>query len=383
MHFDVCIIGGGASGTMAAIEIARHGKKVCVVDPNEKPAKKLLATGNGRCNLTNKNMSSDFYNQNIDKFLARFGYNDTIKKFQEFGLDIYADEEGRCYPISNSAKTVQFVLCEQLEKLGVEYICAQVLDIQNVGEYEIYATNDVKIVASNIVFACGINEQSVLWLNRFGIKYEKICPSLAALKTKQNTKTLDGQRVSNVLVTAKIGTQTKVESGEILFKEHGLSGICIFNLSSFFAKNKAFLGKICVNLMQNWSKNEIIEKLKYKMNIFENAHKMLLSLFSKELSVEILKRADVKIESSKLTDIEYEKIADVICCLEFDVVDAYVNNQVLSGGVKLDELTETLQSKANKNMFFCGEICDVDGVCGGYNLQWAWTSANIVANAIK
>lgn len=383
MQYDVCIIGGGASGTMTAIEIARQGKKVCVIDPNEKPAKKLLATGNGKCNLTNKNMSSDFYNQNVDKYLARFGHEETIKKFQEYGLDIYADEEGRCYPLSNFAKTVQFVLCEQIEKLGVKYICAKVLDIEKNSKYEIFATDNIKLIADHVIFACGITNQSVTWLENFGVLYEKICPSLVALKTKENTKALDGQRVSDVLVTAIIGEQTKTENGEILFKDHGLSGICIFNLSAFFAKNKAFYGKIYINLLPKWSKNQIIENLKQKMGIFKNAHKMLLTLFSKELSAEILKRANIKINTEKLTNAEFERIVQVISCLEFEIIDSYSNNQVLSGGVKLDLLTNDLQSKKNNGMFFCGEICDVDGVCGGYNLQWAWTSANIVANYFK
>ena len=109
-NYDVCIVGAGASGTLASILLAEKGQSVCILDKFEKPAKKLLITGNGRCNITNKNMDSSFYNQNIDSFLNRFDEQDTLALFQKFGLDIYFDEEGRAYPISNSDKTVQHVL---------------------------------------------------------------------------------------------------------------------------------------------------------------------------------------------------------------------------------------------------------------------------------
>ena len=398
--FDVCVVGGGASGSLCSILLAKSGKKVALIDKFDSPAKKLLVTGNGRCNITNVNMNSSFFNQNIDQYLNRFSSKDTLEQFKTFGLDIYADSEGRCYPLSNSAKTVQFVLQNQMEKFGVHFVLAEVTNVEKFANgYQVFYSNkkitnnqecilEEKISAEKLVFACGINEFSANQLKKFNIEYVEPTPSLVALKTKQNTKRLDGERLSNVLVRAmsidKSGVQVLAEQyGEVLFKDQGLSGICIFNLSSNFAKNHSFVGKISINLLPNLKEDEIFENLKSKLSIFSNAHNLLKSLFSKELSFEILKRTNVLLDEKYLSDKTLNDIVYVIQNFDFDVVGTYSNNQVLSGGVKLDALTSDLESPKNKNLYFCGEICDVDGICGGYNLQWAWTSANIVADSIK
>lgn len=382
-EFDVCIIGAGASGTVCAIELAKQNKKVCLIDRFDLPAKKLLVTGNGRCNLTNKNMSSEFYNQNIDGYLNRFNQFDTIELFESYGLDTYFDEEGRCYPISNSAKTVQFLLINQTKKLGIDFVQDEAVDINFENEtYSILTEQNKSIKSKAVVLACGINNFSKTVLQKFDIDTKKIVPSLVALKTVESTKKLSGQRVSNVCITANINGNTKTENGEILFKDNGVSGICVFNLSAFFAKNKEFLGKICINLLPKLQKTEIFENITKKMNIFEDMNDLLQSLFSKQLASEILNRADIKNEYKNINKNDIQKIVDTITNFEFNINGYYDNNQVLSGGADLLCLTENLESKKQKNLFVCGELCDVDGICGGYNLQWAWTSAIIVAKKL-
>ena len=385
--YNVCIVGGGASGSMLAVLLAQKNVKVCVVDKFDLPAKKLLVTGNGKCNITNKNLSSKFYNQNIDEFLKVYGYGNTMKNFEEFGLDIYADEEGRCYPVSNSAKTVQFVLINQYKKYNIDYFANEVLDVdfdKKQNEYVIDAINQ-KICAEKIIFACGINNFSLGVCKKFGVDIVECQPSLVALKTKQSTKLLDGKRLSNVLVTATCGKETKTEVGEVLFKSGGLSGICIFNLSSLFARNKNFSGKIAINLLKNSKNSEIFNKIYAKLHIFANILEVLESVFIKEIALEILKQSGV--DKSKLTEqitkADIEKIVCAITNLTFEISGTYDNNQVVSGGVDLKSLTSNLESTKNKNMYFCGELCDVDGICGGYNLQWAWTSAYVVFKKIS
>ena len=385
-NYDICVIGAGASGTLASILLAEKGLRVCLLDKFEKPAKKLLVTGNGRCNITNKNMSSSFYNQNIDNFLSCFGYQDTLKLFKKFGLEIYFNEEGRAYPISNSAKTVQHVLINQIEKLHIDFFgetIANNIDFEN--DKYLIKTDKFDIGSKKVIMACGINDFSKKVLKKFNVKCNKIMPSLVALKTKQNTKKLDGIRVSDVLVKAKINEIEKQETGEILFKEHGLSGICIFNLSSFFAKNKRFEGKISINLLKNYTKSQLFDLILEKVNIFENVQELLESMFYKELAKEILSRSNIPFDKpcKCLLKNDINCIVNNITNMEFDIVDCYDNNQVVSGGVDLKSLTENLESKNQKGIYFCGEICDVDGVCGGYNLQWAWASAYIVAKSFK
>ena len=384
--FDVCVVGGGASGSVLAILLAQKNVNVCVVDKFDAPAKKLLVTGNGKCNITNKNMSSKFYNQNIDDFLNKFGYEQTIKTFASFGLDVYADEECRCYPASNSAKTVQFVLINQFKKYDIDYFAEEVANISFDRKQNAYVVKTVnqKIIADKIVLACGINNFSLDVCKKFDVDVVDCKPSLVALKTKQNTKALDGKRLSNVLVKATCGDESRTEVGEVLFKSAGLSGICIFNLSAFFAKNKNFSGKIAINLLKNCQKDDIFGKIYEKVNIFATVQELLESMFVKEIALEILKQSGVEKNelSAMLNKIDIEKIVDSITNLTFDVCGFYDNNQVVSGGVSLKQLSPNLESIKNRGMYFCGEICDIDGICGGYNLQWAWTSAFVVSQSI-
>ena len=384
-NFDVCIVGGGASGSVAAILLAQKKVSVCVVDKFDKPAKKLLVTGNGKCNITNENVNSTFYNQNIDAFLKRFDNISAINFFKSIGVDIYKDDEGRCYPISNSAKTVQHCLINQFQKLGITFLGERVAsNIEKENDFFVVDTDKEKIQCKKVIFAWGINEFLKNILKDFNIKCSEKMPSLVALKTKQSTKKLDGIRVSNAKVEAFCNGQKAVEVGEILFKDCGLSGICIFNLSAIFARNKRFKGKISINLLKNYTKSQIFDLISEKMNIFENMQSLMESMFVKELAKEILNRANIKFDLSceALNKTQIEGIIYAITNFNFDVVGHYDNNQVVSGGVELYELADSLESKNNVGIYFCGEICNVDGVCGGYNLQWAWTSAYIAANDI-
>ena len=411
--FDVCVVGGGASGCVCAILLAKQGKSVCVVDKFDKPAKKILATGNGHCNITNQNLSGEFYNKNIDSYLSRFDAHSTTNLFKQFGLDIYADDQGRCYPVSNSAKTVQFVLINQLNKYNVTFFgetevtnitkrntsflidtksVSKVADSKDMVANKICLAKSksvalaqgfgVQIKATQVVLACGINKTTMDICGKLGLDITAILPSLCALKTSQSTKNLDGLRLSNI--TAKICGTNVCQTGEVLFKDKGLSGICIFNLSHYFAKNGAFLGKISLNLAKNYTKKQIIDMLTAKVNIFKNAHDLLCSAFDFNLAKEILQKSNVPLilPANKITSKQFADIAQNIVDFKLDVVGSYPNNQVFCGGVKLDCLTNNLEAKNCNNLFVCGELCDVNGVCGGYNLQWAWTSASIVASAV-
>ena len=286
--FDVCIIGGGASGSMAAILLAKKSFNVCVIDKFEKPAKKLLVTGNGRCNITNKNMNSSFYNQNIDRYLNVFNEKKAVEFFKSIGVDIYADAEDRCYPISNSAKTVQHCFINQFEKLGITFFGENIAcNVEQKDDCFLVITDKEKLQCKNVIFACGLNDFALSIFKKYNIKYNKIVPSLVALKTKQNTKKLDGIRVSNVEVIANFNGEKIIESGEVLFKEHGLSGIVIFNISSIFARNKCFEGKISINLLKNYTNLQISNFINEKLDIFKNVQSLLESMFTKELAKEI------------------------------------------------------------------------------------------------
>lgn len=379
--YNVVIVGCGASGSMAACFCKE--KSLAIIDASLKPAKKILATGNGRCNLTNKNINSSYFNQNIDKFLNKFSVDETLKVFENLGLETYFDEEGRCYPISNSAKSVVDVLSRVVEQKADIYLGETVENIvvennQLKHGFVIYTNKDC-YYCKKLVVACGGN--SLLnCIKNIGIEVKKCYPSLVSLNASK-IKDLAGLKVSNVLVSIKSKDGTvKSEIGEVLFKDGGISGIVIFNLSTLLARRGDYRGEVTIDLLPEVSHEELISKLTKRKSLNVLVDKFFVGFFQNALANEIFKKAKINtnVNCANLNNAQIKILANTIKSLKFDVEGASNNNQVYSGGVLLRALDDNLMSKNVPNLYFCGEVCDVDGVCGGYNLQWAWTSGKIV-----
>lgn len=382
-NFDVIVVGAGASGCISSIFAKEKYENVLIIDKQNKLAKKILVTGNGRCNLSNINVNSKCYNQNIDKYLNEFNVKDTLAFFNKIGLEYYSDDEGRIYPISNSAKSVVDVLTNKIEQLGIKYnLNTEVKNISKTKNKYIIETTDEVFSANKVIVATGGNSLTNIILN-LGIKIKNFTPSLVSLKIN-SSKNLANVRLSNVSVKLITDNQnTYQENGEILFRENGISGICIFNLSAYLSRYQNFNGELVIDLLPFKSKNEIIDLLSERRQLNIPINKFFDGMFVKQIGFEILNRAKINEErlSNKLSDNEIKELSTIIKNLNFKVKGFLDNNQVYSGGISLSDLTLNLESK-HKGLFFCGEICDVDGLCGGYNLQWAWTSGAIVGKNI-
>lgn len=377
-EFDAIIIGAGASGTMCALSAGKD-KRIALVDAMSFPAKKLLVTGNGRCNLTNVKLSSDFYNQDLTKYFAMHDNAQTLSFYEDLGLLINIDEESRVYPYSNSARTITDILFKEIKKRNIFLFCEQnITKITKMGEFYCVKTNDYALYSKKVVFATGGNTNPEIF-EELNITLKPFVPSLCALKT-QSTKRLSGQKLSDVVVTAVCDGDKKQQKGEVLFKDSGLSGIVVFNLSTLFARKNKFEGKIYIDTMPHITMEDVYDLLTERKKIAETAGELLLGMFHHEINREILWRNNLEEQTSinEINDNQIQALAQTIKHFDFDVVGAYDNNQVFCGGVPLDQLDDSLQSINNHGIYFCGEICDVDGECGGYNLQWAWTSGNIV-----
>jgi len=369
--YDVIIIGAGASGTMCAIKASSRGKKVLLLDNMATPAKKLMVTGNGKCNLTNLHTDSSKYNVNIDKYLNRFNVNNTIKFFNELGLVTHSDDEGRVYPFSNSARSVIDVITAKLKENKVEFLGERkVIKVTPKTNGYAVMTENEEFLTKSVVYACGGLSSTGLF------KAGEMYPSLCALKTSENTKKLSGLRLSDVVVTATCGRKTMSDRGEVLFKDGGLSGIVVFNLSSLFARSKKYNGTISIDLMPDYTLAEVEKMVKSRTKSFKQ------NLFVGWLSDEIAKFVMVKSKVTKLDEVGCKQLAKTIKNLSFNICGFYDNPQVLSGGVELSKLDDNLQLKDQKGVYVIGEQCDVDGECGGYNLQWAWTSGWIVGSEV-
>lgn len=371
--YDIAIMGAGASGSMCALSI--KNKSVALIDTNYKVAKKILVTGNGRCNLTNIHTSSKHFNVNIDKYLAKFSVDATLDFFRSIGLEYYADDMGRVYPISNSAKSVMDIIDLNISNNVDKYLDSEVLDISHTKDYYTIATQNGDITCKNLVMAIGGGNNAIL--QKLGVKYREFTPSLVALKTN-STKSLNNIKVSNVKVTATLDNKSMTDYGEVLFKDSGLSGIVIFNLSTLYARANNYTGVISVDLLPNVEHSELIAKLHSRKKLNLVLSKFFTGFFQNQIAEEICRQAKIDTNklSTKLSDSDIEILATTIKNLTFEVKGTYDNNQVSSGGVSLSDLGEHLEY--SPHLFFIGEVCDVDGECGGYNLQWAWTSGHIV-----
>lgn len=386
--FDVIIIGAGASGLMCAVALYIENPmlKVLVMDKNNKPGRKLLATGNGRCNFTNLNVSSDFYNTDDKKKLIKILHTYKPQKIIDYfekKLGVIASAKGDLiYPItyqsrtvadalSASSKSARFLYNTRLEsvvKKGMGYIVN--------GIYE----------ADNIVFACGGVSYSdtgsdgsvypVIRQLAGAESFERLLPSLVPLKTSDK----DLKKLSGIRQECIVSMAGKSEKGEIQFTDYGVSGICIMQLSGVYNREAA-LGKpvkyLSVDLIPSMDKKT---KEKYVSN--------LLEAFPDKTPVEALSG----LLKSPLASVVYERSDKTAAGISGIIGDFRVNlsgslgfehAQVTSGGVKLKYLNDSLEMLNCKGAFVIGEACNVDGVCGGFNLHWAWASALTAAAAIN
>ena len=371
--YDVVIVGGGASGLLCASALSKKFK-IAILEKDTKIGKKILATGNGRCNLTNTNMSSKYYNQNIDTYLNKFNSLNTIKYFNKLGLLTYADNEGRVYPTSNSATSVLDILRFSLSD-NVSIFCEK--NIQNITKNDIFELKTDKnevFYAKKIVYTCGGNSlHEIENLHKDLIPFKK---SLVSLRTDYN-KFLNNIRVSDIKATLKLNNQEVVERGEILFKDNAISGIMIFNLSSYMARINNYEQNIVLDFLPDITEDKLYTILTDRQGIqYLTKENCLTGIFHSALCKNIIDKINNDTQN-------INKLVRFIKHYNIKTYAPLDNNQVFSGGVSLHSLKNSLESIYNEGLYFAGECIDVDGICGGYNLQWAWTSAYIVANDIN
>ena len=389
-RFDVIIIGGGASGMFLASELA--GRRVALIEANDRVGKKLLATGNGKCNLTNLDMNIVHYNRPsfVETYLDRFDAHDTIASFERMGL-ITKVIDKRVYPYSECASTVLDILRGAMQKCGTEVFTGHIV---NSVEYfaDTYTVSGVTKVdgqtksfsftADNVVLATGSNatfgRNSNNLFTALGHTNREFTPALVPIKTnKEPIKGLSGVRVK-----AGVRCGARYEVGEVLFKDFGVSGIAVFNMSSEIARGKLKIGSnLTIDFMPEYSVGEVENLLRKRGNV--RVGELLTGTFHSKVVDRILWASGVNPDD--LAQPKISAIARTIktYTLKIEGLGDSSLSQVMSGGLNIREFDHNLMSMKSKNAFAIGEALDVDGDCGGYNLQWAWTSAKVVAEYIR
>lgn len=396
----VAVIGGGASGFAAAITIAEKSKgfTVTIYEKLQKPLKKLLATGNGRCNLTNAELSPTDYFGDRDfaaAALTRFSPQENIAFFREMGLLCKTEAMGRVYPVSGQASSVRESLCAEARKCGVQVLNdCEITDIQpqNGG----FLLNGK--IPCDIVLICaggsaapkhGTDGGAYKLLGALGHTIIPPAPALTALECADFPKSLKGVRQVCDVTLLQDRKPIYEITGEVQFTEYGLSGIPIMQLSRLISTvpNAEFTVKLnCLSRIETPEITTFLQETAAK-NPQKTAETLAQGLLPQALGNALLLRCGIRKDEpcASLTDSRLARFAEEITAFTVKVtgVRGFAFAQVTAGGADCREFNcETMQSKRIKNLYACGEALNVDGGCGGYNLQWAWSSGRAAGEAV-
>ncbi|AGK99510.1 NAD(P)/FAD-dependent oxidoreductase [Clostridium pasteurianum] len=407
MKHDIIIVGGGASGIMAAITAKDLGKDVAILERNDRIGKKLLTTGNGRCNITNRCIDYSRYHSNNDGFfnfaLNNFDYRNSELFFNSIGLHLTLLDEGKMYPMSLQASSVLDTIRLALEERGIPvYLNNKVKDIK-IKNSEFHISTDDKeesFQCNKLILATGgkaapkTGSDGIGYFiaKSFGHMIINPIPALVQLKLKyKNLKALSGIKFNGYCEVLVKGEVKRREFGEILFTDYGISGPPILQLSSIAAKalQQGKNADIRIDMMPQYKMKELIDFLENHWGIFSyrTVFNSLIGIINKKMIPIILKEAELDNMHKLCLELSWKEKKNIYNFLKnwtFQVIDtnSFSNAQVTAGGVDTKYVeTETMKSKIIDNLYFCGEILDVDGDCGGFNLQWAWSSGYIAGKS--
>lgn len=378
----VAVIGGGAAGLAAAITAAKEGAQVTVLERMDRVGKKIMATGNGRCNLANTELSLRHY-RGEERFLSgvfhRVGNKEMMEFFRRAGLVVRV-ENGRVYPLSNHASAVLDVLRREADRRGVKLITD--FEVKSVrprsGGFVIQGKRET-LSCDKLIIATGGKASPVLGSNGSGYEIlsslghhtTKLYPGLVPMKCElSQMKGLRGIRVFARAVLLLDGIEAAWETGEIQFTDYGLSGIPMLNFSSLAAPYK---GEVRVGLDLLPGEENVLGLLQTR-----DRANLFTGMFHKQVAQALCNRAWVPVNA--IQEVDLPALAKEIKAMGFTVRGTlpWENAQVTVGGVKTAEFyPETLESRLVPGLYAAGEVLDVDGDCGGYNLMWAWASGII------
>lgn len=420
------IIGGGAAGITAAITAKDYGVDTAIIEGNDRVGKKLLTTGNGRCNITNKTIDESikkykvsksngdityripYHSKNKDFFLPvleAFTVEDTINFFSMLGLPLTSLEGGKMYPLSLQASSVLDILRMALEEREIPVYCGnKVIEIQphksgyrvktKTTEGEQLYTCEKLIICTGgkSAAATGSDGSGYTLAKSLGHSIISPLPALVQLKLDyKNLKALSGIKFNGIADILVNGECLRSEFGEILFTDYGISGPPILQLSRI-ASTSLDEGKkveVRVNMMPDTDSEDLDNFLENHKAMF--GHRSMTSAFigiiNKKLIPILLKESKIDNIHKPLWELSWKEkkaIMELLQSWTFPVTgtNSFANAQVTAGGIDTREIDEeTLESKLHKNLYFAGEILDVDGDCGGFNLQWAWSSGVIAGRS--
>lgn len=374
---DICIIGAGAAGLAAAVTAAREESKkhIVVLEKKDTPGKKLAATGNGKCNLTNQHCQ---------------GAAEVLLFFDTIGIFTRTDEEGRVYPYCSQARDVVCALVQAAESEGVDIKTGCTVEsVEKIDRGFRIFTNSGTIESEKVLIASGgkaapqfgTSGDGYVIARAMGHTVNRLAPVLTGIEIVENLKKLKGIRIKALVKLLKDGNVIRQEFGEVQFNEDSISGICIMNLSRFIKleKEESFSSGIrrfslSLDLIPEMDQIQLQKFLERRMNMnLKNSEDLLISMVPDQMRKHIIQQYGVNLEN--LQNNKLCELAKGLKSWQLSVkgTRGWRHAQCTSGGVILDEIDmNTMMSKLHEGLYFAGEVLDYDGPCGGYNLQNAW-----------
>lgn len=409
MGRKVAVVGGGAAGMMAAVQAAYAGARVTVYERNDRVGKKILSTGNGKCNFSNEDMRAACYYGSgagyVDGFYKQFGVAETKTFFRELGMRI-KDRNGYLYPASEQAATVLDVLRYEMERLGIE-ICAgcRVTGIDGPGNPGCRLTLETETAAYKkrtydaVILACGgraapktgSDGTGLAMAKRLGHRIVPTVPALTALRCGETFwKQVAGVRCEARLMLYIDGNEVSSVQGELQLTDYGISGIPVFQFSRIaaYALQEGRTVTVKIDLMPDPGAADTQEAFwaqRWERQKRQSMEQFVTGTVNKKVGLLLLKLAGIR-ETETVCEIEgarRRKLEQLFYAFEVTVkgTNSFEQAQVCAGGVDFAEVTDRLESVRRPGLFFAGEMLDIDGICGGYNLQWAWSSGAVAGRA--
>jgi len=391
---NVAIIGAGASGLLCAIFCAKGGAKVNIYEQNSKCAKKILVSGNGRCNITNSNLSlNDYFSDNsvfVEDALREFGFNEFEKFCNSIGLMLETKDDGRVYPLSNEAKSVAKIFEDYALSLGV--IFHRDTKIENIKKLQEKYDSIVVATGSEAASHLGGNADGHSFAKEFGHNVIATYPSLVQLHLNSTVaKKMSGAKIHGEVTLLLNHKKDISSSGDILFTNYGVSGFAVLDLSqrASVALMNYEAVDISINLLPAFSAQKLSFHILQVANNIPNLTilDILVGLIPTKIAQNLLNDLDIS-HTLKAQDIHTKlskKIANAMLNWRFEVSDThgFRHAEVSGGGIDTTEINpKTMESLKCHNLYFCGEVLDIVGRRGGYNFAFAWASAYMAAKNI-
>lgn len=407
MKNRIIVVGGGAAGMMAAIVAANNGVEVIILERNDRVGKKLLATGNGRCNYTNVHLTINNYHGNDYKFaefaLSNFDVKTTMEYFEKLGITPAVEDDGKAYPLSFQSSSMLDIFRYEIEERGIELITdAYVVDIRKKNNFVLKLKDGRVFEGERVILAnggmampvSGSDGNGYSLAKSFGHTLVDTHPGIVQLNLEGSFfKQLDGVKVVGV---AKLYLKDKLlleDFGDLLFTKYGISGPPILQISrtalSYLKQGKDI--ELRIRIIHTKTNKELEDYLykRFQNSPNKSIQESLIGLINKRLIIPILRMLNLDKDKivSELTSEEVIKISNILTDWKFKITGSqgWGQAQVTAGGISTNEIdNKTMESKLVKGLYLVGELLDIDGDCGGFNLQWAWSSGYMAGiNAAK